>query len=146
MAVAIDLGDMTNIHPIHKRELGERLARLALHDVYGYNNIVRCGPLYESVVFEGSSAIISFSEANLGLQIRDGGILQGFVIAGSDRQFYTASAEINADGKSIRVWSDNIASPVAVRYAWENYPINANLINNADLPASPFRTDDWQLY
>jgi len=146
MAVAIDLGDMTNIHPIHKRELGERLARLALHDVYGYNNIVRCGPLYESVVFEGSSAIISFSEANLGLQIRDGGILQGFVIAGSDRQFYTASAEINADGKSIRVWSDNIASPVAVRYAWENYPMNANLINNADLPASPFRTDNWQLY
>ena len=146
MAVAIDLGDKTNIHPIHKRELGERLARLALHDVYGYNNIVRCGPLYESVQFEGNSAIVNFSEFNLGLQIRDGASLQGFVIAGSDQQFYSASAEINADGKSVRVWSDNITNPVAVRYAWGNYPVNANLINNADLPASPFRTDNWSLY
>ncbi len=146
MAVAIDLGDISNIHPIYKRELGERLARLALHDVYRYKNIVRCGPLYESVVFEGNSANVSFSETNLSLQIRDGDILQGFVFAGSDRHFYKASAEINADGKSVRIWSDNIGSPVAVRYAWENYPVNANLINNADLPASPFRTDNWPLY
>lgn len=146
MAVAIDLGDATNIHPIHKRELGERLARLALYDVYGYDDIVRCGPLYESLQLEGDNAIINFTETNLGLQVRDNNTLNGFVIAGANRQFVPASAEISVDGKSVRVWSDNISSPVAVRYAWENYPIQANLINNANLPASPFRTDDWPLY
>lgn len=146
MAVAIDLGDKTNVHPIHKRELGERFIRLALHDVYRYDNIVRSGPLFESVHFIGNSAILTFTEIDLGLQIRSSNILSGFVIAGTNKQFLPALAEINPDGKSIRVWSDNISSPVAVRYAWENYPINANLINNADLPASPFRTDNWSLY
>ncbi|MCK5822046.1 MAG: hypothetical protein KAH17_09165, partial [Bacteroidales bacterium] len=146
MAVALDLGDPTNIHPFRKRELGERLVRLALHDVYGYENVVRCGPLYESVFFDRNRATISFTETDLGLEIRNGGELQGFMIAGSDKQFLPASAAINTEGKSIRVWSDKINSPVAVRYAWANNPIEANLMNNADLPASPFRTDDWPLY
>jgi len=146
MAVAIDIGSKTNVHPIYKRELGERLARLALHDVYGYDNIVRCGPLYKSVIFEGNSVNISFTETDLGLQIHDGNTLKGFMIAGVNMLFLPALAEINTDGKSVRVWSDNIDSPIAVRYAWGNYPIEANLTNNESLPASPFRTDNWQLY
>ena len=75
----------------------------------------------------------------------DGKDLHGFEIAGEGRQFMQARARIEPGGSSIRVWSDKVKHPVAVRYAWENYPSNANLINNAELPASPFRTDNWPL-
>lgn len=146
MAVTIDLGDASNIHPYRKREVGERLSRLALHDVYAYENIIRCGPLYESVQFVRGSAIIDFSETGSGLQVRNNTRLEGFVIAGVDKHFFPALAKINPDGKSVRVWSYSVNNPVAVRYAWKNYPVEANLMNNAGLPASPFRTDDWPLY
>ncbi|MCD6598089.1 MAG: hypothetical protein J7L04_10395 [Bacteroidales bacterium] len=146
MAVAIDLGDVSNIHPYRKREVGERLSRLALHDVYGYESIIRCGPLFESVQFVRGNAIINFSETGSGLQVRDNTRIEGFVIAGADKQFSPALAKINPDEKSVRVWSYSVNNPVAVRYAWKNYPVEANLMNNAGLPASPFRTDDWPLY
>jgi sialate O-acetylesterase len=146
MAVAIDLGDHTNIHPYRKNELGKRLARLAFHDVYGYNDIVRCGPLYRSVRFMKGSAFIDFSETAAGLEVRNNAALKGFVIAGADQRFVPASAEILSDGNSVRVWAYGLDDPVAVRYAWENDPAEANLINSAGLPASPFRTDEWPLY
>ncbi len=145
MAVTIDLGEVTNIHPYKKRELGERLARLALHDIYGMEDIVRSGPLYESVTFNDKSAIVSFSDCAKSLQIHESNILQGFEIAGSNQQFFPALAEINSNGKSVHVWSDKINKPVAVRYAWKNFPDKANLINSSGLPASPFRTDEWPL-
>ena len=98
--------------------------------------------MHESVVLDGNSAIISFTDTNLGLQIRDEGMLNGFVFEGADKQFLLASAVINTGGESIRVWSDSILNLAAVKYCWENFPIEANLTNNSDLLASPFRTDD----
>lgn len=145
MAVAIDLGHPTNIHPRQKIEVGDRLARWVLHDMYGFNEVVRSGPLYSSVSFTGNRGSIYFSEVANGLEINNGKDLQGFTIAGEDQVFVTAKAEINSDKRSITVWSDNVNKPVAVRYAWSNNPTEANLTNSENLPASPFRTDTWPL-
>ena len=145
MAVAIDIGNITNIHPTHKREVGERLARLALHDVYDDKKILKCGPLFKSVTFKRNTAIVDFTETSFKLKIRDGQMLHGFEVAGTDQKFQPANAVINPGGKSVRVWSEKVGQPVAVRYAWKNYPVNANLVNRAGLPASPFRTDAWAL-
>lgn len=145
MAVTIDLGHETNIHPRQKIEVGKRLARWALHDVYGFNELVRSGPLYESVDFSGDHALVSFSEIAAGLISRDGEELKGFTIAGQDQKFFPAKARVVSDGKQIKVWAEEVTQPVAVRYAWENYPAEANLLNSASLPASPFRTDKWFL-
>ncbi len=145
MVVTIDIGNIMNIHPIHKKEVGERLSRIALHDVYGFKDIVRCGPLFKSATFKRNYTSIYFTETALGLQIKNGKIIEGFMVAGIDEKFFPAYAQINTDGKSVRVWSEKVDKPVAVRYVWENYSGNLNLINSAGLPASPFRTDAWSL-
>jgi sialate O-acetylesterase len=145
MAVSIDLGHPTNIHPREKYEVGCRLARWALHDVYGFDEIVRSGPLFLSVSFSGNQANVNFTEVANGLKSKHGREIQGFTIAGEDKIFFPANAQINSDKSSIRVWSNNVLEPVAVRYAWANYPAEANLVNSDDLPASPFRTDTWSL-
>jgi sialate O-acetylesterase len=103
------------------------------------------GPIYESHTVdpqEPDRIVISFTHIGGGLVTRDGGALTGFAIAGDDGKFVNAQAEIRGD--QVVVWSPQIASPVAVRYAWANFPI-CNLWNKAGLPASPFRTDDTQL-
>lgn len=145
MAVAIDLGHQTNIHPRQKNEVGERLARLVLHDVYKFDKIVRSGPLYVSSIFTNHYAIIRFSEIADELKISNRQNLTGFTIAGQSQKFFPANACIDNDGKQVKVWSDAVPEPVAVRYAWENYPGDANLVNSEGLPASPFRTDEWPL-
>lgn len=145
MAVTIDLGQELNIHPPYKKQVGIRLSNLALHDVYGFPNIVRSSPIFKKAIFKSGQSIIYFSETGSGLKLLKGHVVDGFTIAGEDHFFVPAIATIQPDGRSILVLSKKVKNPVAVRYAWENFPKNANLGNSANLPASPFRTDNWFL-
>lgn len=139
MAVTIDVGEWNDIHPLNKKAVGERLAAAARHEAYG-EKLVYSGPLYKAMAIQGNKIVLSFDHVNGGLVAKDGE-LQEFAIAGADGNFVWAKAEIRGD--KIVVWSDEVAEPVAVRYAWADNPDDANLYNKAGFPASPFRTDDW---
>ena len=139
MAVAIDIGDPTNIHPTNKQEVGRRLALAARAIAYG-EKLPYAGPIYKSMKTEDSKVRLRFNHADGGLAARGGGQLTGFAMAGEDRQFVEATAAI--EGDTIIVSSERVSRPVAVRYAWADNP-ECNLVNGAGLPASPFRTDDW---
>ena len=142
MAITNDIGEAGDIHPKNKKDAGERLALWALAKDYGQDGLVYCGPLYQSGKPAGGAIRVTFDHAGDGLKARDGKDLQRFEIAGADRAWHWADAKI--DGKdSVLVSSDAVASPVAVRYAWASNPEGANLVNSAGLPASVFRTDDW---
>jgi sialate O-acetylesterase len=138
MVTTIDVGDPNDLHPADKRPVGERLAVAAEGLVYG-KPVAAMGPIYDSVDMHAGGLRISFSHADGGLEAR-GGELEGFVIAGEDRQFVPAKAVIEDD--QVVVSSAQVPAPVSVRYAWEDNP-EATLYNKAGLPASPFRTDDW---
>lgn len=138
MAVITDYGDPVMIHPIQKKPVGERLARIALAKTYG-KDIVYSGPLYKAMKVNGSEAVISFDHIDGGLEAH-GEELTGFTVAGADRKFHTASARV--EGGTVVVSSPNVAKPIAVRFGWANCPV-VNLFNSAGLPASPFRTDDF---
>ncbi len=140
LAVAIDIGEASDIHPKNKQEVGRRLSLWALSQVYG-QDLVWSGPLNKSMQIEGGKISLRFDHVGGGLLARGGGALQSFSIAGEDRKFVWAQAEIVGD--EIVVWSNQVTSPVAVRYGWANNPDKANLTNQEGLPASPFRTDDW---
>ncbi|HEX4146415.1 MAG TPA: sialate O-acetylesterase [Pirellulales bacterium] len=140
MAVAIDVGDRDNIHPANKRAVGERLARLALARTY-HRPIDDAGPEYRSMSVEGDRVRLQFAHA-AGLAA-EGGRPRGFAIAGDDRKFVWATAQI--DGESVIVSAPEVPQPRAVRYAWANNPGDVSLRNEAGLPAAPFRTDDWPL-
>jgi sialate O-acetylesterase len=137
MAVTIDIGDATNVHPKNKQDVGRRLARWASRDCYGDTDIAVSGPLYASSTIEGETIRLHFSHVYGGLKAK-GGKLEGFAIAGEDKAFVWAKARI--DGESVVVWSEAIPKPAYVRYAWANNP-KCTLVNAADLPAAPFRTD-----
>ena len=139
IAVTIDLGDPKDVHPHRKKEVGERLALLALGTTYK-KSIVYSGPLYQSMTAEGNNIRIRFTNTGSGLEARGGEALSGFAIAGADRRFHWATAAI--DGVSVVVSSPEVPAPVAVRYAWGDSP-HCNLFNKDGLPASPFRTDNW---
>jgi sialate O-acetylesterase len=138
MAVTIDIGDENDIHPRNKLDVGRRLAAWALVGTYG-QKVTPSGPLFDRYTIEGDKVRIRFKYA-AGLKTTDGGPVKGFAIAGEDHRFVWADARI--DGDTVVVSSPEVPKPVAVRYGWANNPI-ANLYNNAGLPASPFRTDDW---
>jgi sialate O-acetylesterase len=138
MAVAIDIGDAQDIHPRNKQDVGLRLALSALNIAYG-KTLEYSGPVYSGMQKAGSAIRLKFTHA-AGLAARGGGELKGFAIAGADRKFVWAKARI--EGAAVVVSAPGIASPVAVRYAWGNNPV-CNLVNKANLPASPFRTDQW---
>ena len=140
MAITIDIGDIKNIHPTNKQEVGRRLSLWALGTVYGKNVPAISGPLPAGSSVSGNAITVSFKHTNGGLKTKDGGPLKGFQIAGADQQWKSAVAKI--DGETIIISSSDVAAPVAVRYAWQDLP-DCNLYNGADLPASPFRTDDW---
>jgi len=139
MAVAIDVGEANDIHPLNKEAVGERLAKWALAKDYD-KDVAPSGPLYKSMTAEGSRIRIKFEYADTGLASLSGQPLIGFAIAGEDRKFTWAQAKI--EGDTVVVWSPQVAKPVAVRYAWADNPA-CNLINKYGLPASPFRTDAW---
>jgi hypothetical protein len=140
LAVTIDLGEVHNLHPPRKEEVGRRLALWTLGTTYGMK-IVYSGPIYDSIQIIGKEIKIHFLHSGTGLQAQNG-VLKGFSIAGADRKFHWADARI--EGESILVSSPEIQAPVAVRYAWASSP-DCNLYNQEGLPASPFRTDDWPL-
>ncbi|MCB0270502.1 MAG: 9-O-acetylesterase, partial [Calditrichaeota bacterium] len=137
MAVTIDIGNPDDIHPKNKQEVGRRLALIALNKNY-QQSVPYSGPLYRGNSVENGAIFIEFDFAD-GLRA-NGDSLTGFAISGSDKNFKGAKAAI-ADNR-VKVWHPAIAEPVAVRYGWASDP-DCNLINNSNLPASPFRTDDW---
>ena len=141
LLVTIDIGEARDIHPKNKLDVGKRMARWALVDVYG-RKLTKSGPLFREAKVSGSKIIVKFDEAGEGLRIRDGDKLDEFAIAGADRKWYWANAKI-AGKDRIEVWSDAVSHPVAVRYAFNNNPRHPNLTNETGLPAAPFRTDNW---
>lgn len=162
-AILIDIGEAENVHPANKKEVGERLARIALAKTYG-KAVPFSGPVMESSAIEGSKIRLRFTHTDGGLVARPlpekqdlyladnrtgplvrnspGNELEGFAICGKDALWVWAQARI--DGNDVVVWSENVPEPTAVRYAWADNP-TANLYNGAGFPAGPFRTDDFPL-
>lgn len=162
-AVLIDIGEAGDIHPINKKDVGERLARIALANDYG-KSIAYSGPIYNKMKLDGNKVILSFTHTDGGLVageisgtydvkkianqkaplVRNSpdSELEGFAICGEDRKWVWADAKI--DGDTVIVSSEQVPNPIGVRYAWADNP-TCNLYNGAGLPASPFRTDDFPL-
>lgn len=140
MAITIDLGDAKDIHPKNKQEVGKRLSYWALGTVYGKQVAAISGPLPANSNTSGTAITIAFKHTEGGLKSMVSGPLTGFEIAGTDQQWKAAEAKIV--GETVVVSSPEVAMPVAVRYAWKDWPAYS-LANGAGLPASPFRTDDW---
>jgi sialate O-acetylesterase len=136
--VTTDIGEAKNVHPHNKQDVGHRLARIALANVYG-GKLEFSGPAYASMNVEGNSVRVKFSHLGGGLVAKGGEPLKGFVIAGADGKFVAAEAKI--DGDTVVVSSQEISAPTVVRYAWVNFPAGCNLFNAAGLPAAQFRTD-----
>ncbi len=141
MAVTTDIGNLRDIHPRNKQEVGRRLALWALAKTYGRDDVTHSGPLYKSMAVEQNAIRLTFDAIGSGLMSRDGEPLTWFQIAGEDQEFVEASATI--DGNTIVVSSDTIANPVAVRFGWHQ-SAEPNFVNKEGLPASPFRTDSWE--
>ncbi len=163
MAVLIDTGESEDIHPQSKQIAGERLAQIALAKTYG-REVVHSGPAYASMKTEGSAIRLSFDHLGGGLiakevpatydvmrkagktvplvRNRPHSQLEGFAICGADKKWVWADAKI--DGDTVLVSSTQVPTPIAVRYAWADNP-TCNLYNASDLPASPFRTDDFTI-
>jgi sialate O-acetylesterase len=152
MAVTIDIGDPNNIHPRNKQDVGRRLALLAIAKAYGYKGPQYSGPIYKSMKVDGNKIILEFDAFSK----TNSDELRGFTIAGPDRKFVPAQAEVFKDSvpipgrehaqgekQMIVVWSPDVNAPAAVRYGWSDVTSECNLYNAAGLPASPFRTDDW---
>jgi sialate O-acetylesterase len=162
-AILIDIGEDGNIHPADKVDAGERLALIAMAKTYGKKDLPYSGPTYESMTVEGSQIRLKFDHADGGLVAKalpadyaptfnaphvplvrnsPNSELEGFAICGEDHKWHWADAKI--DGATVVVSSADVPAPVAVRYAWSNYPY-CNLYNGAGLPAGPFRTDDFPM-
>jgi sialate O-acetylesterase len=139
MAVAIDIGDGSDIHPKNKQEVGYRLALAARAIAYG-QDVIYSGPIYESMAVTGDKIRLRFKHVYGGLTGKTSPALAGFEIAGEDRKFVAAEAKV--EGDTVVARSEKVPHPVAVRYAWGMNPW-CNLYNQAGLPASPFRTDEW---
>jgi sialate O-acetylesterase len=140
VAVTVDIGNTKDIHPKNKQDVGKRLALWALAKDYGKTDIVHSGPLYKSMKIKKDKILIRFDHVGGGLVSRDGNDLNWFEIAGEDKIFVKAKAQIK--GKKIIVSSDHVKKPVSVRFAWHQ-EAEPNLSNKEGLPASPFRTDKW---
>jgi sialate O-acetylesterase len=138
MAVTVDIGNIKDIHPKNKQDVGKRLALWALAKSYGKTGLVYSGPLYKDMKVDGSKVRLSFEHVGSGLVSRDDKPLSNFTIAGEDNKFVAAKAEI--DGGTVVVSSDEVTKPVAVRFGWDQLA-EPNLSNKEGLPASPFRTD-----
>jgi sialate O-acetylesterase len=136
------VGDANDIHPRNKLAVGERLARLALNRQYQHP-MIDSGPVLARATHAGSAMRLRFSAVGQGLAVRGGGTeLQGFAIA-DDRQRFVPAHAVIEPGNVVRVWSDNVNQPVAVRYGWLDNPEQGNLVNGVGLPAWPFKTDRW---
>ncbi|MBS2211997.1 hypothetical protein KEM09_11310 [Carboxylicivirga mesophila] len=139
IAVTMDIGDDHCIHPPKKKEVADRLLFNALHHTYGYQTVDYSGPVFSNQIAENGGLLLEFKQAELGVFAYDE--LAGFEIAGEDKVFHPAKASI-VKRKQVFVMSDSVPHPVAVRYAWRNW-VNGTLFDSNLLPASSFRTDDW---
>jgi sialate O-acetylesterase len=135
MAVAIDVGEWNDIHPLDKQTVGERLALAARKLAYGETNLVASGPMFRSLERRAGEIVLEFDFTGGGLVAR-GPELQGFAVAGADDVFHWADARI--DGDTVIVRSAAVQDAKRVRYAWADNPSTANLYNREGLPASPF--------
>ena len=143
-AVIIDIGEGKDIHPKNKQDVAKRLARWALAETYKVPGITCRSPLYKSMEKAGNKIVLAFDNVpggKAGWRPFDVAEPVGFTIAGADKKFVPAKAAIAEDGR-IEVWSDAVAEPVAVRYAWADNPV-CNMYSAAGLPLTPFRTDDF---
>lgn len=138
LAVTIDLGEWNDIHPVNKKDVGERLALQAMKIVYGQKNLIAAGPVYKNQTIKNNNIILSFDN-NKELKSSDGKALHYFWIADSSNKYVKANAII----KSGKIWvsADEIKQPLYVRYAWADNPVGANLTNSTGIPASPFSTN-----
>ena len=134
--------EITNIHPRNKTDVGKRLGYMALNDTYEYKNIIARGPEYKSMEVKDGKVILSFNNADNGFAGTDG--LEGFEIAGTDEVFHPATAVIDYSNRTVVVSGENISNPNAVRYCFKNFQVG-NLYNTRELPAVPFRTDDFDI-
>jgi sialate O-acetylesterase len=142
MAITTDIGEPHDIHPRNKKDVGFRLAAIALKNTYG-KNIVSTGPVYSSLKVDGNKANVFFSNTGSDLIAKDKyGYIKGFEVAGDDQKFYYAKAFI--EGDHVVVYSENVSAPVAVRYNWADDAGDGNLYNKEGFPAAPFRTDQWK--
>lgn len=139
MATIIDIGEGKNIHPKNKQDVGLRLALIARAKVYG-EKIEFSGPVFTGFKAAGNKLILTFSHTTGGLKIRNGSVLKGFAVAGKDHVYHWANALIR--GNTVVISSPAVVQPAGIRYAWADDPEN-NLMNGKNLPAGPFRTDEW---
>ena len=130
----------TQIHPRNKKDVGERLAYLALNQTYKQDGVECRYPEYKSFKVEGDTVEVFFDNAEDGLSPWKG--LEGFEVAGEDKVFHKAEAWVHTGNKSVYVRSSEVAAPVAVRYCFRDFQIG-NLRSGRDLPVMPFRTDNW---
>ena len=141
LVVTIDVGEADDIHPTAKQEVGERLSRWALSDVYE-KDVVAGGPEFDHVEFQEGKAIIYFDRVGVGLRTNDGGPPREFALADGSGIWTWGEATIEGKNKIV-VHSDAVARPVAVRYAFNRNPARPNLTNETGIPASPFRSDQF---
>jgi sialate O-acetylesterase len=143
MVVTTDIGNAKDIHPTNKQDVGKRLAAIALNNFYG-KKMVYSGPTFKSQEIKGNRIILTFDNLGSGLSTSDSnGVLKGFEIAGADKVFYTAKAIIK--NNKVIVSAEKVPNPVAVHYGWADDDTEINLFNKEKFPASPFRTDNWEM-
>lgn len=138
MAVGIDLGEWNDIHPVNKKDVGERLALQAEKLVYGNKKVVASGPTVKSIRKDGNKVIVTFNNVGSGLAVKGNEVLKYFAIAGNDGKYVWANATIKGRDE-VEVWNNEITNPVYITYAWADNPAGANLYNVEGLPAAPFK-------
>ena len=143
MAVTLDIGEKTKIHPAEKEKVGNRLAYWALAKTYNKNNFGYSGPIYKSIEIKGNKIYVNFSNAPKGVAPLETE-RPDFEIAGEDKIFYPAKAVIEAKSGRLGVSSPQVPNPVAVRYAYKNFVVGS-LFDVYGLPASSFRSDNWEI-
>jgi len=142
MAVTLDVaGNVNDIHPKNKYDVGKRLALWALNKTYHKSDVSFSGPVYKSLKLSGSKAIVEFNYTDNGLKLTNA-TKTNFTIAGADRIFYPATVKIQ--GNTLVLSSSKVKQPLAARYAFSNTS-EATLFNGLGLPASSFRTDNWDI-
>ena len=142
MVVTMDVGEARDLHPKNKKPIGVRLAKTALNRTYGFLNMPYQGPAFDYAEYAKSKVVVHFrpETAPSGLETNDGKSPAYFFVAGADQHFHPATATIQ--GKTVVLTSRQVKKPVAVRYAFTNFPVT-NLQNKSGFPALPFRTDNW---
>jgi sialate O-acetylesterase len=140
MATLIDVGQDDDIHPINKQEPARRMALIARNLAYGDTSVPASAPVYKSYKTDGNTVTVTFTG---GTFKNVSGDISGFMVAGSDKKFYPATARLQSDNKSVKVVSDKVAKPEAVRYLWADAPGKVMLYNSDGMPTPPFRTDNW---